>query len=101
MLAIYSQEAVRAAETFTASDVLGWKKSNQDWYFETSVGMAAVVAAENPGTQAECVDDWYFASVDAANDEIRDVMRRFPTYHPAGVILAVIEKKCGSFNFTK
>ena len=29
----------------------------------------------------------------------RTALRKFPTYHPTGVILAVVEKACGSFSF--
>lgn len=82
--------------------MLAWSKANQDWYFQTSVMMAGVVATQNTGTQAECVNDWYFKdeeTIQSRNEHIRSVLRDHPEYHPAGVILAVLEKACGSFNF--
>ncbi|MEM9375601.1 MAG: hypothetical protein AAGA72_05235 [Pseudomonadota bacterium] len=86
----------------TSADVLTWAIESQDAYFQTSIGMAGVVASQNEGPTARCVDDWYFkdrATRQRRNDFIRETMRRFPDYHPAGVILAVLEKQCGSFTF--
>ncbi len=66
--------------------------------------MAGVVAAQNPGSQAQCVNDWYLSAkstMDERNKYIRRTLERFPTHHPAGVMMAIIEKACGSFDFSK
>ena len=99
---LYPQKA--KADEFTAADVLGWQRETQDWYFDLSIMMAGIVAAQNPGSKGRCINDWYFApAADRAsnNNSIRDAMKRFPTYHPGGVILAVIEKRCGPLKFTE
>lgn len=97
----YPQKSV--AEGFKASDVLKWDQSQQDWYFQVSVGMAAVIAAQNRGEQGSCIDKWYFAGSNkvTVNEKIRETFARFPTYHPAGVLLALVEKECGQLKFTK
>lgn len=61
--------------------------------------MASLVAAQNDKAQATCIDDWYYGDEAAANRHIVSVMEQYPTYHPRGVILAVLRKKCGSFQY--
>lgn len=92
------------ASEFTAADVLGWSKKSQDWYFQTSITMASFIATQNPGDHAKCIEDWYFegGQVDhRRNDQIRSDLQRFPDYHPTAIILARIEKVCGSLVFAK
>lgn len=98
---IYPQ--LSQADSFTSADVLAWDRSQQDWYFQVSVGMAGIIASQNRGEQAECINDWYFAEDNKveANTRIREAMARFQTFHPMGVLLAVIEKQCGQMKFTE
>ena len=77
-----------------------WSRESQDYYIRTSVGMASLVSAQNDKAHAKCLDDWYYRDETTGNDDVLAVMRRFPEYHPRGVILAVMEKRCGSFDFT-
>ena len=66
--------------------------------------MAGIVAAQNPTGHAECINDWYFKS-DQTRSEVhayvRETMERFRDHHPGTVMIAVLEKACGSFNFTE
>ena len=90
------------ADDFTAADVLEWERDSQDWYFQVSVTMAGVIAAQNESPQAECINDWYFSpAVDrnARNNEIRETMSKFSNYHPASVVIAAIERECGTLSF--
>lgn len=96
-VAIYPQTSW--ADGFTSADLLKLKIDVQNSYFNTSVGMAGVIASQNRREAARCIDDWYFSNktVQAArNDHIRSVMRKFPGYDPQATILAVIRKACGT-----
>lgn len=94
---------VHAGE-FTAADVLGWDVKQQNWYFETSIVMAVIIASQSDEAKATCIDDWYLSS-DAAiaegNTFIRSQMKKFEGFHPGGVILAVLQHECGSLNFSQ
>lgn len=87
------------AEVFKSSEFLTWKLQNQASYIDTSIGMASLVAAQNSKTQSKCIDDWYIADQTKSVEYITGIMRDNPTYHPRGVILAAIEKKCGSMTY--
>jgi len=87
------------AEVFTAKSFLTWERENQEFYIHTAVGMAGLIAVKNNKQQSQCIDDWYAANEDAAVEHILDVMRQYPSFHPRGVILAVVKKKCGTFNY--
>lgn len=101
MLAASFPQAV-SAEDFTAADVLEWSEGSQNTYFETSVGMIAILASRT-GTHneiADCMNTWYWTEdgVDGTKNQlIRQVMGELPDYHPQAVILAVVEKHCGTF----
>jgi len=89
---------ISQADGFTSKDLLKWKKSSQDSYFSTSIGMAGVVATQNRREAARCIDDWYFAdkaTQQKRNGHIRKVMTENPSYHPQATILAIIRKACG------
>ncbi len=96
--AILPQNAI--AGVFKSSEFLTWKRNSQDFYIRTSIGMAGLIATRNDKAHGKCLDDWYFSDEDAANEAILDVMREHPDYHPRGVILAVLEKRCGSFTYS-
>ena len=89
------------AEIFKSSEFLKWERDGQVFYIETSIGMASLIAAQNDKKQATCIDDWYYADEKRSNNHILNTMKKFPTYHPRGVILAVIEKKCGQLIYSK
>lgn len=84
------------AETFKASDFLKWQLKSQTTYIRTSVGMASLIAGRNSKQQGECLDEWYFNDTPLRDRFILDTMKRVPDYHPRAVILAVLEKQCGS-----
>ncbi|NOR63886.1 MAG: hypothetical protein GQ535_15540 [Rhodobacteraceae bacterium] len=99
-LALYPQ--VSAAGGFTGSELLEWSVEAQDSYFQTSIGMVAVVGTQTnfPNDIVECLNQWYWPNgvLDPnKNLEIRDAITRFPTLHPQAIVLAVIERECGSF----
>ncbi len=99
MIAAGAALPVQADEDkFTAADVLAWEEKNQDSFFETSISMAGVLAVQAENPAGKCINDWYFkseAATQAANDQIRAVMREYSGYYPGTVIVAVIERECG------
>ena len=99
---MYPQDLLPQDKSFTSSDVLSWDTESQDWYFETNISMAGIIASQNPTDHAECINDWYFESAEtreSAHAEIREVMKQYETHHPGTVVIAVLERVCGSFNF--
>jgi len=88
------------ADGFKSSEFLKWQKESQRSYFQTSIGMAGAVVAENNKKQARCFENWYVNDMVKAEKHLRGVMAKFPNYHPRGVILAVLEKQCGKIKIS-
>lgn len=97
IVSIYPQISV--AKEFTSADFLKWEPESQSFYFRTSIGMAGLIAGLNNDQQAKCIDDWYFADMKNAEKVMIGVMRDNSSYHPRGVILGVLQKKCGAFRY--
>ena len=67
---------------------------------ETSIMMTAIVATQGREDIARCIDDWYTGDEAVQNQRqgyIIDIIRDNPSYHPQGTILAILQKRCGSF----
>lgn len=91
---------ISAADGFTGSAFGKWPGTSQDGYIQSSIMMAGVIGAQVKPSVARCIDAWYFAddaSKARVNDDVRNTITKFPDHHPSGVILAVIQKKCGAF----
>ena len=88
-----------AAKSFTGEEFLSWQRSSQDFYIETSIGMAGLIAVQNNKTQQQCLESWYLSGQQAKNGLIIETIREHPQFHPRGVILAMLEKQCGSFTY--
>ena len=95
---IYSTHA-NAAESFKSSEFLTYSKEGQSSYIRTSVGMTGLIAARNDKKHADCIDQWYFSDMDHGNQQIIATMRQYPDYHPQAVIVAVLQKVCGTFTY--
>ena len=81
---------------------MAWGRDNRSWYLEVSVTMAASIASQNAKGQSSCIYDWYFQNGEVRSqreNQIYDAMRSNPEYHPHAVILAVLQKACGSFSY--
>ena len=89
------------ADSFKSSEFLTWNKDSQEFYFRTAIGMAGLIASQNDQHQARCILDWYFTKERTARDAILSAMQQYPDYHPRGVILAVLQKACGTFKYSK
>ncbi|MEO1472705.1 MAG: hypothetical protein AAFS03_02015 [Pseudomonadota bacterium] len=88
------------AKGFTGKEFAEWATISQDSYIQSSVMMAGVIGTRVKPEISRCIDEWYFADVSAkarANAEIKATIAEHESFHPSGVILAVIQQKCGSF----
>ena len=101
LIALYPQ--ISDAEEFTGVNLLSWSEENQNFYFQTSVGMAALVSTQSDKKRSQCISEWYFdanTGNKSGNEVIRSAIREFADYHPQGVIIAVLQKACGSMEFS-
>lgn len=87
------------AETFQSSEFLTWSQESKEFYIDVNVGMAGLLAAQNDDQHADCLEAWYWEDKQGSIDFILQSMRDFPAFHPRGVILAILEAQCGSFNY--
>jgi hypothetical protein len=96
-LAAYPQIAM--AEGFTGEQFLKWERASQDSLIQISITMTGIVSGRKDKVISQCIDRWYVSSVDIRrkrHDFILRTISENPTFHPQGVILAVLEEQCGS-----
>ncbi|WP_334150764.1 hypothetical protein [Hyphomicrobium sp.] len=91
--------AAWAADDFKSSKFLTYSAEAQNSYIVTSVVMAGAIAGQNRPEQAKCIDRWMAENESAGFPTVKDAMSRFPEHHPSGVIIAVLEKACGSVRY--
>jgi hypothetical protein len=88
------------AETFTSAAFLEWSRASQDSLIQASITMAGIVATQGRKDISRCIDNWYTeddAIQRMRHDFILESARRYPSFHPQAVILAILQKQCGSF----
>jgi hypothetical protein len=89
------------AETNSA-DMLKWTPKEQAAYVDLAVQMVGFVASQNDGPQARCINDWYFKDDKVRERGIQQIlsaMRQYPSELPGVMVLAVLQKACGSFKY--
>lgn len=91
----YPQDS--SADGFNGTLLLEWSPGNQRFYFQTSVSMAGVIVAQKDREVARCLDEWGEQQHQRKYEAILKAIREYPTYHPQGVILALLRKACGAF----
>lgn len=96
-LAMGAFPQVSNAKEFTSAEFLEWPSNKQDSYFQISVTMATFIASQHEGSStASCINDWYFKNQEAKNQHMRAVMQEHTQFHPSGIILAALQKACGT-----
>ena len=90
-----------AEEGFKSSKFLTHSAESQKGYIGASVMMAGVIASKNAPEQARCIDGWASSNDPSGFPTVIEAMRKYPDYHPSGIILAVLQKACGSFEFVR
>lgn len=98
---IYPQ--ISLADNFTSATVLEWDRTSQNALFQNSVTMIGIVATQTGqhGEIAECINEWYWEDGEvspARNEQLRDTLALYPEHHPQVIVLAVVQKACGSFD---
>jgi hypothetical protein len=91
--------AAVADDKFKSAEFLRWAPDSQKSYIVTSVVMAGVIAGQNKPDQSKCIGQWMTDNEGAGFPSVKDAMARFPDHHPTGVIVAVLEKVCGSVKY--
>ncbi len=90
-----------AQDTFKSSKFLTWPEDSRSFYIRTSVGMAGLISRYNDEAHGICLEKWYVSNEKESEEVIYETMRKFPDYHPRGVIVAVLEKQCGPFTYNQ
>jgi len=99
---IFASSAVPGqTQTFKSSDFLEYPSESQKGYILSSVMMAGVIATQNRPSQAECIDAWVAQHHESGYRPIIEAMRTYPDDHPMGLIVAVLQKECGSFKYVQ
>ena len=93
---MYPQEI--HAEGLIANELLNWTPQNQRFYIQTSITMAGVIASQSDKEKARCIDGWHQRQSEQQYASVVDAFRQYPAYHPQGVILAFVQKACGTMN---
>lgn len=87
------------ADDFKSSKFLTYTADAQKSYINSSVLMAGLIAAQNSADQAKCIGDWSGEHLAEGYQPVVAAMKRFPDHYPTGVIIAVLQKVCGSFKY--
>lgn len=87
------------ATTFTSAEFLKWETKTRDFYVRTTVGTASLIARQNDKRHAKCLEDWYFGNERKSADEIYNAMKHNNEVHPRAIVLAMLQKKCGTFTY--
>ena len=91
--------AAVADDGFKSSKFLTYAADSQKSYINTSVLMATLIAAQNSKAQATCIGNCSGQYVSDGYQPVIEAMRKFPDHPPTGVILAVLQRACGSFAY--
>lgn len=96
---IVCTQAGIADDGFKSSKFLTYPEDSQKSYIGSSAMMAGLIATQNQPGQAKCVDEWATKDFEANYRKVVGTMKTFPDHHPTAVILAVLQKACGSFKY--
>lgn len=98
---IVCTQAGVAEEAFKSSKFLTYPADAQANYISTSAVAAASIAALNSQQQGKCLGEWVTKHRGGGYQPVLDAMRKYPDDHPTGLILAVLQKECGTFKYVK
>ncbi|MEP1932161.1 MAG: hypothetical protein ABJJ37_12860 [Roseibium sp.] len=89
-----------AGQNVKTNEFLTYDYATQDSFIGSTIWTAAVIATQIRQELASCIADWYTNDPDIMqerNAEILSVMKKLPDSYPSGVVVAVLQKKCGKF----
>jgi hypothetical protein len=90
-----------AQETFKSAKFLTYSAEAQHNYIATSVVAATAVVSLNSAAQAKCLGEWITKHKAGNFRPVMEVMKKYPDDHPTGLIVAVLQRDCGSFKYAK
>ncbi|NOR61926.1 MAG: hypothetical protein GQ535_05440 [Rhodobacteraceae bacterium] len=90
-----------AQDVFRSDSFLEWPEESRSFYIRTSIGMAGFIASENSTEHADCLEHWYFDDEQASEVYIYGIMEQYPEVHPRAIIVAILQNKCGPFQYTE
>lgn len=98
-LTISAPQSQAAEPSNQMRKILNSERTLQDSFIGNAVLMIGVVAAQVEPKIADCINDWYLDAQDtnSKNSEFLSTMKKYASYRPETVILAVVEKACGKF----
>jgi len=88
-------------QSFTSTQFLQNSEDARTSYIAAAAMMAGVIAAQNKPSQARCVDEWMAQNRKDKFAAVTKVMGLYGEHHPQGIILAVLQKACGTFKYVK
>lgn len=96
----FNNMPLHAEDMFKSSEFMKWSEGNRSLYIDTSIGMVGLIAGYNDKKHMKCLENWYLKNQKKSNEFIYQVMREHPDFHPRGVIIAVLKKQCGTFDYS-
>lgn len=86
------------SEDFTAKDFLKLNEAHQKFWIEGAIDMTGLVISTGGNKQkARCISEWYYGDNHAErNSLILASMQKYPDVPPNAIVLALIERGCGS-----
>jgi len=86
---------------FTAKELLQWEEKNISSYIQIVLMTANTIASQNDQKQSDCIGNWFDSDRSGNVSYIKGVMGKNSDHHPMSIIIAIAERKCGSFEYTK
>ncbi|MEM9316921.1 MAG: hypothetical protein AAGA95_20115 [Pseudomonadota bacterium] len=83
-------------QNITNSDFLSWPEARQSWWVISGVMMAGHVTHRRDAAKGSCIWDWYLDAPDERLAQLKGTMRDYPDHLPTGIVIAWLEKACGS-----
>ena len=86
------------AESFTAKDFLKLNEAHQKFWIEGAIDMTALIISTGGNkTKGRCISEWYYGDQNAErNSLILASMKKYPNVPPNAIMVALIERDCGS-----
>ncbi|MDJ0685152.1 MAG: hypothetical protein QNJ84_10650 [Alphaproteobacteria bacterium] len=99
LLPIYPQIS-KADGQFTGADFIKWSGKDQRSFVNNSIVMAIYLISQSDRSVSECVTRWFGAERTLGFDNVRSMIERNTSRNPQIVILAMMERECGSLDFS-
>ena len=96
----FSAPLAASGDGATGHDLLEANHEAQTSFLQISMSMAVVVASQTRPDIAECIGRWYPADASIRKErhiEMLDNVKKNPSHNPTVIVLATIQKHCGTF----